>query len=400
MLAFFSISSGLWENFQQLWLENNGFSISEVSTILSVGTFVSVLGILLVGQGLKMSQLSRFMALIITVRLASFIGLVFLDGSTNLFLIDLCTITSVLTGYLMFVSIYPLLTMVAKSNRMYSRRKLVEYLFQDVGILVGGILVGQHLLGAALSYNGCLLVAIGFLCVALGIMLTIRVKATEKEPAKTGSIVKYIAKSRMQRFYMLYAFLAATSFATALGLKMLVLTNYMQFTASTATNYLLIVGLASDVIGIWALRHFTPKNDYVTMTLKFGIRLVAYAIAIIATDPFISLLAMTWSIMISTAYEDVSDGYYINTVDNGRQFRYGTIKQVVTCLGEAVGMLLCGWMYNYGLSYMFGLSAIIMAVQIVVAYYLIYLRKSRRRVRHSASRLRYDERIVSAETEE
>ncbi len=47
MLAFFSISIGLWGNFRQLWLQDNGFSISQITTILSVGTFISVLGIIL-----------------------------------------------------------------------------------------------------------------------------------------------------------------------------------------------------------------------------------------------------------------------------------------------------------------------------------------------------------------
>ena len=42
--------------------------------------------------------------------------------------------------------------------------------------------------------------------------------------------------------------------STALGLKMLTLTNYFSFSDSVATNYLLIVGLVADVIGILALR--------------------------------------------------------------------------------------------------------------------------------------------------
>lgn len=49
MLAFFSISMGLWENFRQLWLQDNNFSATDISNIISIGTLVSVLGILLVG---------------------------------------------------------------------------------------------------------------------------------------------------------------------------------------------------------------------------------------------------------------------------------------------------------------------------------------------------------------
>ena len=46
MLAFFSISMGLWENFRQLWLQDNGFSATNISNIISIGTLISVIGII------------------------------------------------------------------------------------------------------------------------------------------------------------------------------------------------------------------------------------------------------------------------------------------------------------------------------------------------------------------
>ena len=43
MLAFFSISVGLWENFRQLWLQDNNFMVTDISNIISIGTFISVI---------------------------------------------------------------------------------------------------------------------------------------------------------------------------------------------------------------------------------------------------------------------------------------------------------------------------------------------------------------------
>lgn len=37
-----------------------------------------------------------------------------------------------------------------------------------------------------------------------------------------------------------------------------------------------MVGLIADGIGIIALKYFTPKNDYLTLTIKFGIRYLVY----------------------------------------------------------------------------------------------------------------------------
>ena len=163
--------------------------------------------------------------------------------------------------------------------------------------------------------------------------------------------------------------------STALGLKMLTLTNYFQFSDSVATNYLLVIGLLADIFGILALKYLTPKNDYLTITIKFGIRFLGYVIAFISNNMIITLIAITWSIFISTAYENICDAVYINRLENKYQLSFSNICHIIRFLGEAIGVFLCGIMYEIGLRYMFGLSALFMIFQISTAYYMIYLRK-------------------------
>ncbi len=394
MLAFFSTSVGLWENFRQLWLQDNGFTAADVSIMTSVGLMLSVVGVIFVGYRLKMRHLKAFMTIVLGIKLVDLLVLRGLDASVNFWAMSICTVVDVITSYLIVASVYPLITVVIKNNEIYSKRKLVEYWFRDIGVLVGGVMLGQTVFGSLIDYNACLVISVIFLSLAVLTMSSFKVKPTEKETPRNDSILKYVLKSKLQVCYMIYAFLAAMSFAAALGLKMLVLTNYLEFSAGTATNYLLIVGILSDVVGVLALKYFTPKNDYLTLTLKFGIRLLAYIIAIVAEDPFISMIAFTWSILISTAYEDVTDGCYINLVDNRHQLSYSTIKHVMSFAGEAMGMLLCGVMYDFGIGFILGTSSIITVVQIGVAFYLVHLRHHRRSVRHSASRMRYDERLA------
>ena len=155
---------------------------------------------------------------------------------------------------------------------------------------------------------------------------------------------------------------------------MLILTNYIGFTDSGAIKYLLIVGLIADGIGILALKYLTPKNDYITITIKFGIRFMFYIIAFLSNNVFITLIAITWSILISTAYENIGEGYYINEVNAEYQLSHANFRQAIGYLGQAIGVFLCGLMYETGLRYIFGLSAFFMIFQIGLAYYLIYLR--------------------------
>lgn len=400
MLALFSISIGLWENFRQLWLQENGFSAQEIGNLSGLGTVLAAIAVLLVGKNLKFQNLKVFITLILALKVVNLFGLFGLGESAmmaqnsgldllpNRLLIDIIIVVDIVTSYLIVTSVYPLITTVIKSNKAYSRRKLVEYLFRDIGVLIGGLLMGKFFFGIAVDYNGCLLVSIGFMVAAVLMMFTFATpKVTEKVRGRQPSIVKYITSSKLQTCYMIYAFLAAMSFATALGLKMLMLTNYLDFTPTVATNFLLVTGLIADIIGIFALKYLTPKNDYLTMTLKFGIRLIAYLVAVLTDNNFIFLLAITWSLLISTAYEDITDGYYINQVENKYQFKYNTFKYVISFLGEAAGMFLCSVVYDYGLSAIIGSAAIIMVFQIAIAYHLIYLRtKNAERMRRRRER--------------
>lgn len=281
--------------------------------------------------------------------------------------------------YIIITSIYPLIASIVKSDTIYSKRKLTEYLFKDIGILFGGILIGKSIAGILVNYNLCLIISNVFLLISLFTMLNIKIdKNEEKQPIKK-SMTKYILKSKIMSLYLLDMFIGTIAMTTALGLKMLTLTNYFAFSDSMATNYLLIIGLLADGIGILALKYLTPKNDYITITIKFGIRFLGYIIAFLSNNLIITLIAITWSLLISTAYENICDGIYINRVENEYQLSFANIRYIIKFLGEAIGIFFCGKMYEIGSKYMFGLSAIFMIFQIGLAYYLIYLRNLNRK---------------------
>ena len=73
MLAFFSISVGLWGNFRQLWLESNNFSVLQISNLISLGTFVSIIGIMLIGKYIKIDKLKKY---IIIAQIIKFFNLI------------------------------------------------------------------------------------------------------------------------------------------------------------------------------------------------------------------------------------------------------------------------------------------------------------------------------------
>lgn len=374
MLAFFSISVGLWGNFRQLWLQDNNFAVNNISNILSIGTFISCVIIALIGKYVKLDKLKNMLVIVLIVKLINMIWLYTLNHTMYIQLINLSIIIDIVTEYIIITSIYPLITTIVKTETIYSKRRLTEYLFRDIGILFGGIFIGKSIGGLVVNYNICLLIANIFLLFSFTVLLNIKVNNSTNNKHEDISL-KNILKDKILNLFSLYVLIGTIAMSTALGLKMLTLTNYFKFSDNVATNYLLIVGLLADIFGIIALKYLTPKNDYITITIKFGIRFFAYVIAFISNNIVISLIAITWSIFISTSYENICDAVYINRLENKYQLSFSNICHIIRFLGEAIGVYLCGLMYEIGLRYMLGLSALLMIFQISLAYYLIYLRK-------------------------
>ena len=375
MLAFFSISIGLWNNFRQLWLEDNSFSVSNISNIISLGTLISVIAIAFIGKYVKLNKLKNTLVVVLVLKFINMLFLYIFNKSNLLSVINILIIIDIVTEYITITSVYPLITILNKSGTLYSKRRLTEYLFRDIGILFGGVFIGKSISGILIDYNVCLIISNIFLLISIFVITTIKLDTKDEKNENKNSCFKIILKSKIIYLYLIYVLIGTIAMSTALGLKMLVLTNYFGYSDNVATNYLLIIGLLADIFGIVALKYLTPKNDYLTITIKFGIRFIGYILAFISNNLIITIIAISWSIFISTSYENICDGVYINRLDNKYQLSFSNICHIVRFLGESIGVFLCGMMYEIGLRYMFGLSAIFMIFQLGIAYYLINLRK-------------------------
>lgn len=379
MLAFYSISIGLWNNFRQLWMETNNFNVDEISKILSFATLICVIGILFFAEKINMQNIKKFLLSSLIIKSITLYVLFLMNSTGHSNVIIVLLIIDVIVERLIIVSIYPFICTIKKTDRLYSKRKLVEYLFRDIGILVGGILIGRTIYGYLVDYNICLIISIFFLVCAFVILFSVKQQVVKEEHKKEKvDIIKYIKSHKLIRIYLFYIISSLIAINVGLGLKMLMLTNIFNFSPSNATNYLLIVGLIADVIGILALKYFTPKDNYLTVFIKFGIRFIGYTLAFVTNNPIVCMIAITWSLLISTAYEDKVDAQYINTIPNEYQLLFTDVRYITAAISEAIGLFLAGLTYNYGVRYMLGLSAFIMLLQITLANTLVYMIKHKK----------------------
>lgn len=371
MLALFSIGVGLWGNFRQLWLQENNFTVSNISRILSLASLVSAICIFISARKLKLDKLKLFITIMLSLKIVSMLIMFGINGYNLNFLLKMLIIFDIVSEKFIILSIYPMILTIRKDDKLYSKRKLVEYLFRDIGVLIGGVFIGKTIFNLKINYNVCLFISLLFLLLSLIIYDHIKINVKLK---KTKISLKKLLHNKIITLYFIDYIIANIAINIGLGLKMLMLTNQLNFSASLATNCLLIIGLLADIFGIIALKFLTPKNDYLTITIKFGIRGLLYFIALIFNNSILIIIAMFWSIFISTAYENKTDGVYINSIANEYQLFFTDIRYMVGIAAESFGLYLAGVMYKYGANAMLGLSSLFVLIQLIIAYILIYMR--------------------------
>lgn len=376
-LALLSVGFGLWGNFRQLWMQDTNFLVEQISDILSIASFFSAIALFVCSIKLKLNNIQNFIAasILLKIIVMSALYLLKLLDYTNIkLIIDLLIILDVVLEKIIISSIYPFILTIEISDTMYSKRKLVEYLFKDIGILLGGLLIGKKIFKITVNYNICLFLSILFLYLSFWVFATIKLKVGK---VKSKISFKYLFGDQITKFYFLYELLGNIAFSIGLGLKMLMLTNGLSFSDSGATTYLLVIGLVADILGVIILKYLTPKNDYLTIILKFGLRFVFYFIAFLSNNMVMVFIALTWSILISTAYENIIEAPYINRIDKTYQLFFTDVRYMIGMIGEAIGLFLAGLAYQYGLPSMLGLSAFFMLFQIGFACLLINMRNKK-----------------------
>lgn len=368
-LALFSFSIGIWENYKSVWLEINKISIAGSSYIISAGLiltcFISI-GIMFLFKNynlvalIKTSVILRFISLTALCILFQF--------SINWLKIIFFILDAISTN-LVIISIYPLLTQTVKNNKAYSHRKLIEYVFADFGILIAGIIISFSLANF-FEYN--ILVIIAIILTVCSIPLAFMFHSDNSEKSVN---VKRVFKDKITNIYLLYIFIQQMAYNTALGLQTLLLKNVLGLSMQVVSIFLLVASISGDTFGCIALYKLNFKNDYISYSCKFVLRFIVYILIVITANIYIAIVAIFLSLFVSRAWENVSDGVYINRVAKEDQLFFNNIRYAFNKLGCAIGVLISGALFNYGLRAIFGVSCAIMLISISLAFTLIHMRK-------------------------
>ncbi len=367
-LAIFSFSLGLWENYKSVWLEINNIKIDYISYIISAGlvlsSFIAILTMVLI----KNFNITWLIKISVVLRIFAMVTLCCCFHQEIVWLKVVAFLIESIASNLIVLSIYPLITQNLKTGKIYSKKKLLEYVFTDLGIFVAGIVVAFQLANA-FEYNVIAIISAALTCFSLPFALMLTSNNIEKK-----SSLRNLFKDKICNLYLFYSFVQQTAYYTALGLMTLLLKNLLGLSINFVAVFLIVTALAGDLFGYLALYKLNFKNDYLNYSCKFVLRLIMYLLIACTGNFYVAIIGIAISLLVSRAWENVSDGVYINRVPNENQLLFSTFRYGVNKLGTAFGVFFCGVLFDWGIQAIFGVSAAIMFVSILLAFILIHLR--------------------------
>ncbi len=365
VLFLMSFSIGIWSNYRQLWLKDMaGFSVNSISKLFSVALICSAIISFIISLFSSKIKIKLVILESIIIRTLA-MGLLFFNISN--FTIKVCMLLTIMCEVIFGVGYYPLLTFVDKSDEMFRKKSLAEFVAKDIGIISIGILLGISVNNVPLiDYNDSLLIAL-FANVLSGVFLLL-FKIKEKISSKSSSLLKSfknIFKDKVNNYYLTGLLFINISYGIVFDLMLIILTDYINFEVSFASIFIIVC----NFLGSLSCSIFNKISDKISCNkgifIKFGLRFLAYIVAFIVGNINVFIASIVVAFITSRILEDKTAGVFLKRVNNSDQFLYGNIRYFVACIGEGIGAFLAGVFLGISFNYLFLGAGIITLIQII-----------------------------------
>lgn len=386
VLGLYSLSSGIFYIFQELWMEENHLSVQTISTIFSLCSILSVSVIFLCSNLIPKEKLKKFSCILFLVKATVMFSLFLLNQTGHNILIKFLIIVDYVIDVELWISLYPLIALVKKSDKLYAIRDLIYDACYYIGVFLTGLLLGKSIGNLEINYNFYVLIACFITFSTFLILHKTDLEKYSKKEEKTlntsnrlKSIVNKLKTDKVSKVYLLYTFFGKISYSCVTELQVLILANYLQFSALAISNYSIILGIGAVIIGSIIIAKFTFKNNYINLLLKYGIRFCLYLLAFLFNNKFLFLAAFVFIKLSSDAYLDITDAPYINRYSNEEQLAFNNLKEMIAYVATSIGIFLCGIALLFGVRFIFLVGSLFIMAQIGFAFLALNLRNKESR---------------------
>lgn len=377
VLALYSLASGIGYNFQELWLRTNSLSVQSISTVYSICAVLAIFTLFLCSSLVRKDKLKNFsIGLLLTKLLLTFLMFLLYKSGYNT-IIKFLIMMEYVIDVECYSCFYPMMSMVNKNDKVYASRTIIYDIMYYLGSFITIFLIGKALGSININYNSFLLIAIVILLGAIILEYTIKLdkyKSDNKIKKNSFDLIKKMKNDKITVVYLGYAFMANVSYYSVVGVLLLVFTEVFEYGPVTSSSIIMLLGIASAIIGAIVLAKITFKNNYINLTIKFFTRTLLFILAFIFNNNIFSLIAIVFLKLMSDSYEHVSDGPYVNRFREDDQFEFNNLKDCSKYLGRSIGTLICGAAITLTLRINFLFASVFGVGSLILAYYALYLR--------------------------
>ncbi len=346
-LILFSLSVGIFSNYREMWLQTNGLTPASISRIVCFANIITVLIFIFFTIKVSYKKLKVGVSFALILKLITSSLLYIINGSGNLFLIKFIMFFDIAFNELILSSIYPLMMSIHKDNEVYTKKKSYEEISNDVGFLLVSLLIGKYFFKHLFSYNSCLLLSICFIFLALMVLLEV----TDDNKGNSNSFdikraIKYLNEHKIIYLFLLVNFLSSVTWKSVVGMPILSLTTNLGFSLQKASFIFLFLGIISNILAILVVKHLHFKNNHLNMVFKYGIRIILYLLTFITNNKVLLGVTFIYLFVLEMPFDFIIEGYFINKVKSEYSFLMTTLKYITSLLGQALGIYLCGFVFN------------------------------------------------------
>lgn len=376
-LFLFGLSIGVFDYYRDLWMSSNGLSIVTISHIKSISSFVTVLVLFYFTLRVPANKLKKGMNIVLTAKMILEIFLIFLNGTEHYFWIKFLMFFDIAFTQLILSSTYPLMMNFAKNDELYTKKGFAEAMSDKLGFLFVSVILGKTMFGLEVDYNTCLWISFILTALSLVVLLTIDVdEAKEQKPLNLKSAFNYFREHNALIFYLVFNAVGSIVWAVILGMPMLTLTEKLSFESQTASFLILGLGIVSSVLSIIVLKYLRFKNDHINIFFKFGARVVLYLIAVVTNNPSFLLATMIYLLITNSTHNFIFSSFFINNTDEKYSLALTTLKYCSSLLGDAIGVFICGAVFDYSITLAVLPALVIGIIHYVMASILVTKKKN------------------------
>ena len=261
VLALYALSGGIFYNFQELWMAENNLSTQTIGIVYSLCALLSVSTIFLCSNLISKEKLKKFLCILLLFKFVILLALFLLHNSGLNIIIKFLIMVDYVIDVEIWASIYPMITIIIKNNKVYALKDLIYSYAYYGGIIFTTFFLGKKILIFNINFNtyclvGGILIFIAFIVLKYTNLDNYYLEKKDKDNVNSlTKVFKIIKKDSITQYYLLYHLTGSISYACINGMMITLLTANIGFSALAASNFKMILGIIAVFIGTLILVH-------------------------------------------------------------------------------------------------------------------------------------------------